>query len=166
EKSEPAIVVMDYEMPDGDACDAIRDIKKLEAAPSVLVVTAHDASEVAVSCLRSGADGYLPKSATQEELNSALRQVRAGRKYVSSELTALLATRSTSQQASLSLLSDREREVLSRITGGQTVTEIAGEMDLSVKTISTYRTRLLRKLRCRTQADLLRFAIREDLLRP
>jgi two-component system invasion response regulator UvrY len=132
----------------------------------VLVLSAHREDQFAVRALKAGAGGYMTKECAPEELAKAVRKIMAGGQYVSSALAETLAMGVTKDltRTPRETLSDREYEVMSRIASGKTVTEIAEELSLSPKTISTYRSRVLLKLRVKNSAAIVQYAIRNGLV--
>jgi DNA-binding NarL/FixJ family response regulator len=122
--------------------------------------------QYAVRALRSGASGYLTKESAPEELITAIKKVSSGGKYISSSLAEKLAHKlgDDSEKQLHEQLSDREYQILTMLAAGQTLTEIADELALSVKTISTYRTRLLEKMHMKSNAEITRYAIENKLI--
>jgi two-component system, NarL family, invasion response regulator UvrY len=155
------LIVLDVSMPGRSGLDVLRDIKVLQPRLPVLVLSLHPEEQFAVRALRAGASGYLTKDAATDELVAAVRKVLAGGCYVSGALAEKLASglAETHARPAHELLSDREYEVLRRIASSQTVSEIAAEMHLSVKTVSTYRARVLDKLGLANNAQLTRYAL-------
>jgi two-component system invasion response regulator UvrY len=162
------LVILDLALPGRDGTDALRSIRRMKPKLPVLILSMHDENQVAIRSLRAGASGYLTKEAAPEQLLEAVRTVLAGGKYLSPHLAAQVATALAypGEQPAYEALSDREFEVLQHLALGRTVTEIGDELSLSVKTVSTYRTRILEKLELRTNADLVRYALNTGLLRP
>jgi DNA-binding NarL/FixJ family response regulator len=140
----------------------------VEAQPNlaVLVLSMHPEDQYAVRVLRTGAAGYITKNTASEEVIGAVKKVLAGGKYVSASLAENLAANlnSPAAKAPHELLSDREYQVMRMIAVGRSVKEIAFELSLSVKTISTYRTRIMEKTRLKTNADIIRYAVHEKLV--
>jgi two-component system, NarL family, invasion response regulator UvrY len=155
------VLVLDITMPGRSGLDILKEIKRLRPRLPVLVLSIHPEDQFATRVLRAGAAGYLAKETAPDDLVKAIRRVHGGGKYINAtqaeKLLQLLAA--GSDQAPHERLSDREYEVLRRIASGDTVSAIAAEMKLSVKTVSTYRARLLEKMRMRTNAELTRYAI-------
>jgi DNA-binding NarL/FixJ family response regulator len=162
------VVILDLAMPGRDGIEALRAIRRMKPRLPILVLSMHDENQLAIRALRAGASGYLTKDAAPEQLLDALRAVLADGKYLSPHLAAKVATALAFPQELPAhyTLSDREFQVLRHLARGETVTEVAGELALSVKTVSTYRTRILEKLALRTNSDIVRFALDSGLLRP
>jgi two-component system invasion response regulator UvrY len=159
------VIVLDMSMPGLSGLEVLNELKRQHPRLPVLVLSAHPEGELALRLLKAGAAGYLNKEIAPEELAGAIRRVAGGKKYVSPALAELLADSLQKGEAPLQAsLSDREYQVLRLIASGKTVSEIAGEIALSVKTISTYRARILEKMNMRTSAELVRFCIRNHLV--
>jgi DNA-binding NarL/FixJ family response regulator len=162
----PDILLLDLSMPGRGGLDVLKDLRARHPALRVIVLTMHAEEQFAVRAMRLGAAGYLTKDSAGQELVAAIRAVSARGKYVSPSVAEALAfdveigERRTEGES----LSERERVVFEGIVAGRTLTELADSMALSVKTVSTYRIRLLRKLGVRTNADLVRRSI--ELTRP
>jgi|SRR5579872_1853644 len=164
-KQEWDIVVLDITMPGRSGLDVLREIKQFKPRLPVLVLSVHPENQFAVRVLKSGASGYMSKETAPDELVGAVKKVLAGGRYVSSSLAENLAgSLSASQRAPQEKLSDREFQVLRLIASGKMVTDIAREMCLSVKTISTYRSRLLAKMGMKNNAELMYYAIQHQLV--
>lgn len=164
----PDVVLLDISMPDMDGLDATKHIHTLFPELPILILTVHPPEQYAMRILRAGAKGYLSKQAAPEELIGAVRKVCAGRRYLSPEVSEALALQSIGDSADFSRvesLSDRELQVLCLIASGRNTAEIAEELCLSIKTVSTYRSRVLEKLHLRNNAELTRFAINNNLLK-
>jgi len=133
---------------------------------AVLVLSMHPEDQYAVRVLKTGAAGYITKNTASEEVIGAVQKVLAGGKYVSASLAENLASSLTAPAGQLTheVLSDREYQVLRLIAVGKSVKEIAFELTLSVKTISTYRTRIMDKMKLKTNADIIRYAVHEKLV--
>jgi len=160
------VVILDITMPGGSGLDVLRDSKGIRPNLAVLVLSMHPEDQYAVRALKGGAAGYLTKESAPEELVTAIRTILAGRKYVSASLAQGLALRlANGNDGPLhETLSDREHEVMLMLAAGGMVSQIAEELSLSVKTVSTYRTRILDKMGMKTNADLTRYAMENDLL--
>jgi DNA-binding NarL/FixJ family response regulator len=158
-------VVLDVNLPDKNGIEVLKEMKVLRPAMPVIVLSLHPEDQYAVRMLKAGAAGYLTKESAPEQLVSAVRKALAGGKYVSAALAEQLAGSVGGEPAEPhQRLSDRELEVLCLIAGGKTPTEIADSLSLSVKTVSTYRARLLEKLHLKTTADLIRYALDHKLV--
>ena len=160
------VLVLDITMPGRSGLEILKDIKHLKPDLPVLVLSMHAEEQFATRTLKAGASGYLNKESAPEELVKAIRKVCAGGKYVSTNQAERMVGDLTSAADKLphELLSDREYQVLCMIASGKTVTMIAGDLALSVKTISTYRVRILEKLGMKNNAELTRYAIKEGLV--
>jgi DNA-binding NarL/FixJ family response regulator len=160
------VVVADLSMPGRDGIDLIAHIKASNPGVSILVLTMHEDCEYAKRALRSGASGYLTKASGSEELISAIRRIASGRSYVAagvSENLMLRFTRSDSETPPHAMLSDREFRIFELLVQCQTTTRIAHQLSLSVKTVSTHKARLLRKMGLHHQGELVRYAIEHKL---
>lgn len=159
------IVVLDVSMPGRGGLEVLKELKTEFPARPVLILSVHPEDQYAVRALRAGAAGYLTKDSAPAELVNAIRKAMQGGKYVSPSLAEKLAFNLAPDPDRLphEALSDREYQVLCAIASGKTVSEIAEEMSLSVKTISTYRTRLLEKMNLKNNAELTHYAIQHGL---
>ena len=160
------LVMLDITMPGRSGLDALKEIKVLKPNMRVLVLSVHSEDQFAVRVLKAGASGFLNKDSAPEELVKAVRKVLAGGRYVGDSLAEKLAGTLEKKGIEFAheLLSDREFQVLRMIGSGQTVSEIGGELSLSVKTVSTYRTRILEKMKLNTNAELTRYAFEHKLV--
>src|SRR5688572_29445695 len=148
------IVVLDLSMPGRNGLDLLAEIKHRHPKLPVLILSLHDEQHFAIRTLRAGASGYLMKSSAIEDLVSAVSKVARGGRYVSAAVAERLAAAPDSLKANPhESLSDREFDVLRGIAGGQSVSDIAEQLHLSVKTVSTYRTRLLEKMGMTSNAE-------------
>jgi DNA-binding NarL/FixJ family response regulator len=155
------LLVLDISMPGRSGLDVLKDVKQAQPRLPVLVLSMHPEDQYAVRVLRAGAAGYLTKINVPEEMVRAVTKVLEGGRYVSAALAERLALELSDGGAKPphETLSDREFHVLRRIAAGKTVKEIAGELNLSVQTVSTYRARVLTKLQRHTNAELMRYAL-------
>ncbi|MCU0586847.1 MAG: response regulator transcription factor [Syntrophobacteraceae bacterium] len=159
------IVVLDITLSDRNGLDILKDLKLQRPKLPVLILSMHSEDQFAVRSLKAGASGYMTKENVPEELVKAIKKVLGGGRYVSATLAEKLAFELDAQvRPPHEALSDREYQVLRMIASGRTVSEIAEELALSVKTISTYRARVLEKLRMKTNAELTHYAIRNSLV--
>ncbi|MGE5189710.1 MAG: response regulator [Gemmatimonadota bacterium] len=166
EKGRYALVLLDISMPGRGGLEVLKEIRSRRPETRVLILSMHPEEEYAARALRAGASGYVTKRSAAEELVTAVRKVLAGGRYVSASLAEMLAGElaPASDRPPHDALSDREYQVMRMIASGKTVTEIAEELSLSVKTISTYRTRILEKMKIRNNAGLARYAAANRLL--
>jgi two-component system invasion response regulator UvrY len=160
------IVILDITMPGRSGVDILRDIKMLRPKLPVLILTACSEDQFAVRVLKVGAAGFVRKEMAPTELITAIKKVLAGGKYISQSLAEKLAThlQEDTETPPHETLSDREYEVMRLLAKGNTPTEVSKLLSLSVKTISTYRTRILEKLHLRTNAELTYYAIKNGLV--
>ena len=166
-RAEPwDIVVLDVSLPGRNGLDLLKEVKAEWPRLPVLVLTGHREDELAVRALKAGAAGYLTKESAPDELVRAVRKILNGGRYVTEAVAEQLADEAgfNVQERPHDALSDREYDVMCRLASGKTVTEIANEMSLSVKTISTYRTRILQKMRLRNNAAIVQYAHRNRLV--
>ena len=162
----PDAVVLDLSMPGRDGFDLLAEIKHRQPKLPVLIMSLHGEEQFALRALRAGASGYLTKSTAPEQLVAAITKVLRGGRYISESLAERLAA-DVGLPGSASpheRLSDREFDVMRGIASGRSVSEIAAQMHLSVKTVSTYRTRLLDKMGMGSNAELTRYAIEAGLV--
>jgi two-component system, NarL family, invasion response regulator UvrY len=159
------VLILDISMPGRSGIELLKDVKLRQPDLPILMLSIHSEAEFATRSLRSGASGYLPKETAPEELISAIRKVYSGGRYISpgqaEKLLFQFQTEST--RPVHEDLSNREYEVLRSLGAGKTISQIASELNLSTKTVSTYRARLLEKMNLRTTAELTRYAIKNNL---
>lgn len=160
------LVILDINMPDGNGIDTLRQIRLQHPGARVLVVSGYAENQYAINVLRAGAAGYLAKDEAPEEFMRAVHTVLAGRRFVTESLRELLLSEldEPTDRPMHTILSQREFQVLAKLAVGQSVSEIAGELAISVKTVSTYRARVLEKMHLETNADLTTYALRNGLL--
>lgn len=165
-KNDYDVVLLDISMPGRSGLEILRELKSAKAGLKILMLSMHPEEHYAVRALKAGASGYLTKDRAPEELIEAIRRVSLGGKYISATLAEKLAfyLEEDSEKPPHERLSDREYEVMRMLASGKTVKEIAQELSLSVKTISTHRTRLLRKMNMKTNAQLASYAIQNKLV--
>ncbi len=159
------VVLLDLSMPGLHGLDIIRQLKKESPRLPILILSMHSEEQYAVRAFRAGASGYLTKQSAPDELLAAIRKVSIGGKYVSSSLAEKLASDLEIGTGKLphETLSNREYQVMLMIAAGKTVAEIAEELSLSVQTISTYRARILQKMRMKNNVELANYAIKNQL---
>jgi DNA-binding NarL/FixJ family response regulator len=160
------VVVLDLSLPGRGGLDLLGEIKGERAGLPVLILTMHPEEQYAVRALKAGASGYLTKESAPEQLVAAVRRAAAGGRYVTPSLAEKLAGHLDDQRAREphESLSDREYQVFRRLAAGRTVGQIAEEMSLSVKTVSTYRARILEKTGLGGNAELMRYALDRKLV--
>ncbi|MCF8032236.1 MAG: response regulator transcription factor [Desulfarculaceae bacterium] len=162
------VAVVDLSMPGMDGLEVINRLTASKPELPIIVLTMHEEEQYVVRSISAGAKGYITKRSAPEQLVSAIRQVHGGGRYLSQEAAELLALRVARGErgSPLDSLSNREVQVLRALALGQTNREIAEAYHISVKTVDTYRFRLLKKLNLRNNADLSRFAISQGLVEP
>lgn len=160
------LVVLDISLPSRSGLEVLKEIRALKPGMPILVMTMYAEDQYALRSFRAGASGYITKGSTAQDLVQAVQKVTAGGRYVSPALAEHLATQLVTDTGKPlhESLSDRELQVLRMLASGMSVKEIAYDLNLSEKTISTYRTRVLEKMNMRTAAQLMRYAIRTDLV--
>lgn len=160
------VILLDISMPGRSGLDIMRELKTEYPRLPVLVLSMYPEEQYAVRVLRAGASGYLTKESAPDELIAAIRKVVVGKKYVSSSLAEKLAfyLETDTGKPLHETLSDREYQVMCMIASGKTVGDIAENLSLSVKTISTYRSRILEKMKMSTNAELTHYAIQNKLV--
>jgi two-component system invasion response regulator UvrY len=165
-KSRCNVLLLDISLPDRNGIEVLKQIKDERPELAVLMLSMHREDQYAIRSLKAGASGYLTKQSAPRELVGAIRQVAAGQRYVSAQLAQVLAAQlgEDHDKPPHENLSDREYQTLMMIASGKTVSEIAKELSLSVKTISEYRSRLLAKMNLKTSAELTHYAIRNQLI--
>jgi two-component system invasion response regulator UvrY len=165
-KNDYDVVLLDISMPGRSGLDILKEIKSERPKISVLILSMYSEEQYAIRALRAGASGYMTKEGAPDELIEAIRKVSQGRKYISPSLAEKLAfnLESGSEKAPHEDLSDREYQVMCMIASGKTIKEIADELSLSVKTISTYRSRILEKMGMKSNAALTHYAMQNRLV--
>lgn len=165
-KDDYDLVLLDISMPGRGGLDTLKQLKSDSPDLPVLMLSMYPEEQYAVRTLKAGASGYLTKKSAPEELIAAIRKVCAGRKYVTSSLAERLALylETDSERPVHELLSDREYQVMLMIASGKTVKTIAEELSLSVKTISTNRSRALIKMGMKTNAEMTYYAVKQGLI--
>jgi two-component system invasion response regulator UvrY len=160
------VILLDLTMPGMDGLDVLKQLKIDKPHVPVIILTIHPESQYALRILKAGASGYLTKESAADELIKAIRKVHRGGKYISQTLAEKIAFALDEDTGKLphESLSDREYQVLCLIGAGQTVSQIADALALSVKTVSTYRTRILEKMRLENNAELIHYAIQNHLV--
>ena len=160
------VAVLDVTLPGRSGLEVLKEIKRLRPKMPVLILSMHPEDQFAVRMLKTGAAGYLTQESAGEELVGAIEKVVAGGRYISSSLAERMATYLDMdvQKAPHERLSNREFLILRMIASGKAVSQIAKELSLSVKTISTYRARLLEKMDMKNNAELTHYAMQKSLV--
>jgi len=160
------VVILDITMPGRTGLEVLKEIKQSRPKLPVLVLSMHPEDQFAVRVLKAGASGYMTKESAPEELVGAIKKVMAGGRHVSPSLAELMAAYLTmdGQRPPHELLSNREFQVMRQIASGKTVSQIARELSLSVRTISTYRARILEKMCLKSNAALTHYAFQHQLV--
>lgn len=156
-------VILDISMPGQSGLQALKEIKDRKPKLPVLILSIHPEEQYALRAIKGGASGYITKDTAPEELVKAIQKILSGHKYISPSITDKLAD-NFSDKLPHELLSDREYEVFAMIAVGKTVTNIADELSLSVKTVSTYRSRIYDKMGMKSRTELTLYAIQNELI--
>ncbi|HEX4084199.1 MAG TPA: response regulator transcription factor [Chthoniobacteraceae bacterium] len=161
------VIVIDIAMPGRSGLDLLKDIRHERPKTPVLVLSTYSEDQFAIRTLRSGADGYLTKDVVELELVSAIKRLLAGGKYIRASLAEKLASHLdvNANKPPHQSLSDREYQVMRMIASGQTPKEIAAELCLSIKTVSTFRSRILKKMAMKNNAEVMRYAMENGLVK-
>ncbi len=159
------VLLLDISMPGRSGIELIRQVKSEKPRLSILVLSMHEEEQYAVRALRAGASGYLTKESASAQLLSAIRKVASGGAFITTTVAEQLALAAMphAETAPHQTLSDREFQVMRMLVAGRSITDIAGELNLSVKTISTHKTRLMQKLNLTNQTELIHYAIDHKL---
>lgn len=165
-KSEWNLVILDISLPGRSGLDVLKELKQARPHISVLILSMHTEDEFALRAIKGGASGYLTKETIATELVAAAEKALAGGEYIRPSIAEKLVSflRAEEQTEPHHLLSDREYQVLTMIAVGKTVKEMGAELSMSVKTISTYRTRMLEKMKMKNDAELIRYALHHKLV--
>jgi two-component system invasion response regulator UvrY len=160
------VVVLDITMPGKGGLEVLQELRRERPTLPVLILSAHPEDQLALRLIKAGAAGYLTKDKAPEVLLSALRKVLRGGKYVSESMAekAVFQLASETTESLHESLSDREFQVMRMIASGKTIKEIGKELFLSVRTVSTYRARVLEKMNMKTNAELIRYALQNKLV--
>jgi DNA-binding NarL/FixJ family response regulator len=165
-ESDFDVLLLDMSMPGKSGMELIKQVKSEKPRLRILVLSMHQEHQYAVRAIKSGASGYLTKDSASTQLVSAIEKVAGGGAFISAEVAEQLALGAMPQSEGLphTALSDREYQVFQMLVSGQAVTAIADELNLSVKTVSTHKARLMEKMGIDNQAELVRYAIRHRLV--
>ena len=165
EKFLPDVVLLDITMSDMSGFEVLKEINARFPDVRVIILTMHQAREYAIQALRAGAAGFIPKSAAAAELKQAIETVTEGKTYISKETAQHPLPQTDQTQASLQKLTARQKQILVMIAEGQSTKQIAGNLNISVKTVETHRAQLSERLNIHDVAGLVRFAIRTGLIK-
>lgn len=165
-KDDYDVVLLDITMPDKTGLEVLEELKRIKPNLPVLILSMHPEDQYAIRAIRAGASGYVTKAGVPDELVRAIRKVSVGNKYISSSLAEKLAVylEAGAEKPLHQVLSDREYRVMCLIASGKTVKEIAEELFLSVKTVSTYRSRVLQKMKMKNNAQLTHYCVQNQLV--
>lgn len=159
------VVISDFSLPGRNGLDVIKQVHAANSKTPVLILSMHPEQQYALRVLKAGASGYINKATGSEELLSAVAKVLSGRKYVTPAVAEQLANDINSNRtASHEILSDREFSVFKMIAEGRSLSAIAADLNLSLSTVSTHRTRILKKMDMKSNADLIKYAIEHEIL--
>lgn len=166
-RANPDVVVLDIALPGRDGIEVLKQLKQLNPSLHFLILSMYPEDQYAFRAIKAGASGYLTKNKASRELIEAIRRIASGRKYISADVAEQLANdiEKESIESPHKKLSDREYEVMCLIGSGKTVKQIATELSLSVSSISTLRSRILKKFGMKTNAQITHYAIKHDLVR-
>jgi DNA-binding NarL/FixJ family response regulator len=166
QKHDYDVLVLDIAMPEGGGLEVLQQLQTLKPDLRVLILSVYPERQYAVRALKTGAAGYLTKESVPDELIAAIRKVARGGKYVSQSLAEQLASelRGEVEKEPHEALSDREFQVMILLAAGKSITDVAEELSLSVKTVSTYRARILDKLNLKSTAEIIRYALEHGLV--
>lgn len=161
------VLILDLSMPGKNGLDVLKEIKSIFPETKILIMTMMPEDQFAKRTLKAGASGYLTKESAPDELITAIRRIASGRKYVSQSLAEKLAQDldDTAEKPIQDLLSDREFQVMKMMASGKSQTDIAIKLSISVSTVNTYRSRILKKLNLKTNAELIHFAYQNNLIK-
>ncbi len=166
QKQEVDVLVMDFDMPEKNGLDALLDLKQICPKLPVIILSIFPEDHYGTRFLKAGASGYIQKASASDQLVQAIRTVAQGGKFISPKLTEKLVqeiTKDTDKQPH-ETLTDREFQVFRYISGGKRVKDIADELHLSINTVSTYRSRILEKMSMKSNAEIIRYAIKNGLI--
>jgi DNA-binding NarL/FixJ family response regulator len=169
QETSPDVAVIDISMPGLDGLEVVNRLRSHCPDLPILILTMHEEAQYVVRAIQAGAMGYMTKQSAPEQLLKAIRKIHAGSRYLTDEASETLALRiakGSGEQSPLESLSMRELQVLRRLAMGHTNREIANAYNISIKTVDTYRSRLLKKLALRNNAELSRFAMQNRLIEP
>lgn len=160
------VLLLDISMPERSGIEVLKQLKKEAPDVEVLILSMHREDQYAIRTLKAGAAGYLNKQSAPDELVGAIREVMGGKKFISKEVAQELANQVTGDHPAIphETLSDREYQTMTMIASGKSVSDIGKELNLSVKTVSMYRSRLLHKMNLKNNAELMYYAMKNKLV--
>jgi two-component system, NarL family, invasion response regulator UvrY len=160
------VLVLDITMPGKNGLDALIEIKKIKPDLKVVILTMHHDEEIVLRALKTGASGFVDKESVPGELIKAIRKVYSGSKYISSSIAEIMALSYDKDKSEIphNSLSKREYQVMCLLASGNSLKEIANELSLSVKTVSTYRARVLEKMKLKSNVEIAHYAIKHNLV--
>jgi DNA-binding NarL/FixJ family response regulator len=158
------IAILDISLPDRNGLDVLKDLRREYPSRPVIILSMHPEEQFAVRVLRAGASAYITKEGASEELKAAIQKALTGGRYLTKSQAERLAMGAVEGDEALPSLSDREYQILFHLSRGRTLTEIAQDLNVSPKTVSTYRTRLLEKLGARTNVELVTIAVSRGIV--
>ncbi len=166
EKSDVDILILDISMPGLSGLDVLKQLKSSKSKFSILVLSMYPEEQYALRAIKLGASGYITKASASDELILAIRKISKGGTYISSSIAEKLifSLKDDSESHPHHKLSDREFQILQLVASGKTMTQIADELCLSVKTISTYRSRILEKMNMKSNAELIHYALKHNII--
>jgi DNA-binding NarL/FixJ family response regulator len=162
------ILVLDITMPGRNGLDALIEVKSKNPGSKILILSMHSDEEVVIRALRTGANGYLTKDSAPEELVKAIRQIYKGKKYIGTSITSKAMSDLTNGNGEEphKKLSNREFQVFCLLASGNSLAKIADDLSISIKTVSTYRTRIMEKVNLKTNIELVHYALKYKLVIP
>ena len=165
-KNDFDVIILDISMPIKTGLDVLKELKEKKPGLNILMLSIHPEEHYALRVLKAGASGYLTKESAPDELITAIRRISQGRKYITLSLAEKLAldVEHPKEKLSHEILSEREHKVMCMIGSGKSMKEIASELFLSIKTISTYRTRILKKMKLKNNSELIRYVIENSII--
>ncbi|MCX7914104.1 MAG: response regulator transcription factor [Thermodesulfovibrionales bacterium] len=165
-KNDYDLLLLDISMPGVSGLDVLKELKADRSGPSILILSMYPEEQYALRAIKLGASGYITKSSASDELIQAIRKISKGGTYISSSIAEklLFSIKGDSERLPHETLSNREYQILLMIASGKTISQIADELCLSIKTVSTYRARILEKMNMKTNAELIHYAIKHNLL--
>ncbi|MBP1150872.1 MULTISPECIES: response regulator [Methylocaldum] len=158
------VLVLDLSMPGTQGVDLIRRVQQIRPSLPILILTMHTSEQIAAEAIKAGAAGYITKDCEPGILVAGIRRVASGQRFIESSLAEKIVFTMVPDQFPHAALSQRERQILRLFASGKRVQDIADALSLSEKTVSTHKTRLMRKLSVKNNADLIRYAVEHDLI--